>query len=234
MSIVTVRPKLVLVVLFFSIYSYGHEVISRSSIDFVYTSRYNESSGKSYIMVESDAIEGPDLTSIDPPTFNTSSVRPMIHFGLGGGDYSFTALGVSVFRQINPCVTAGISVHYFGENGRNVNFSKWQKIPITLETIMDLKKYKNNRSSLYFKIGAGYSLTLNGSYYDPNENIQKKVTNGWIVNPGIGYRFNILQNTGLNFDMSYNLIVDELENENGEAYSKNYWNHILFRTSVFF
>lgn len=234
MSNLNLSPKLILVFLFFSIYPYGPEIFGKGSTDVVFKSKNNESLDQMSIIADSDEIKGYDLSRIDPPTFNTSPVRPMIHFGVGGGDYSFTALGLSVFRQINPFVTAGVSAHYFGENGKNVNLSKWQKIPLTLESMIDLKKYKNNRSSLYFKLGAGYSFTLNGSYYDPNESTYKKVTNGWTFNPGIGYRINILQNTGLNFDLNYNLIVDELENENGEAFSKNYWNHILFRTSVFF
>ena len=176
---------------------------------------------------EGNPIEGRQL-------FNTSAVRPMVHVGLGGGDYSFTAMGVSVFRQINPTVMAGISAQYFGENGKNSLLYKWQKIPLTFESMIDLKKYHNNRSSVYMKIGVGYSFTLNGSYYDPNEYIYKKVSDGWAFNPGLGYRINFLKNTGLNFDVSYHLIIDKLHDEQGAELAKNYWNHILFRTSVFF
>ncbi len=178
-------------------------------------------------LAEANPIEGRQL-------FNTSPVRPMVHVGLGGGDYSFTAMGVSVFRQINPTVMAGISAQYFGENGKNSFLYKWQKILLTVESMIDLKKYQNNRSSVYMKIGVGYSFTLNGSYYDPNEYVNKKVTDGWAFNPGLGYRVNFLQNTGLNFDVSYHLIMDKLHDEQDAVIVKNYWNHILFRTSVFF
>lgn len=166
--------------------------------------------------------------------YNTSKVKPMVHFGLGAGDYSFTALGISVNKQVNRSLMIGLSTQYFGENGKNTFLIKWQKIPITLESCYDIKKYNKNRSSIYLKLGIGYSFTLNGSYYDNNEFINKRVTNGWAVSPGLGYRFNILENTGLNFDVNYHLIADKTEDDQGIVISDNLWNHIIFRTSLFF
>jgi len=158
----------------------------------------------------------------------------MVHFGLGAGDYSITDLGLSIYHQLNPSFMVGVSTHYLGVNSTNTSIPQWQKIPITLESCYDIKKYNQNRSSIYLKLGIGYSFTLNGSYYDNNEFINKRVTNGWAVSPGIGYRINILQNTGLNFDVNYHLITDKTENGDGIVISDNLWNHIIFRTSLFF
>lgn len=166
--------------------------------------------------------------------YNTSKVNPMVHFGLGAGDYSITDLGISIYHQLHPSFMVGVSTHYLGENGKNSSIPQWQKIPVTLESSYDIKKYNQNRSSVYLKLGVGYSFTLNGSYYDNNEFINKRVTNGWAVSPGLGYRFNILENTGLNFDVNYHLIADKTEDDNGIVISDNLWNQIIFRTSLFF
>lgn len=172
--------------------------------------------------------------SVSEKSYNNSKVKPMVHFGLGAGDYSITDLGISIYHQLHPSFIVGVSTHYLGVNGKNTSIPQWQKIPITLESCYDIKKYNQNRSSVYLKLGIGYSFTLNGSYYDNNEFINKRVTNGWAVSPGLGYRFNILENTGLNFDVNYHLIADKTEDDNGIVISDNLWNHIIFRTSLFF
>lgn len=182
-----------------------------------------------------DIIFNKDITKTPSVHYNKSSIRPVFHIGLAGGDYSFTAMGLSIFKRVNSYSSIGLSVHYFGENGTGSSRPvKWQKIPLTLETMVDIKKYQNERSSLFLKMGIGYSFTLNGSFFDSEELIVKKVSNGIVVNPGIGYRFNILQNTGLMIDMSYNLIVDNLKDDQNVVLSTNKWNHILFRFGVFF
>jgi Outer membrane protein beta-barrel domain len=171
---------------------------------------------------------------ISEKSYNTSKVKPMVHFGLGAGDYSITDLGISIYHQLHPSFMVGVSTHYLGVNGKNTSIPQWQKIPVTLESSYDIKKYNQNRSSIYLKLGVGYSFTLNGSYYDNNEFINKRVTNGWAVSPGLGYRFNILENTGLSFDINYHLIADKSEDDKGNVISDNLWNHIIFRTSLFF
>lgn len=172
--------------------------------------------------------------SVSEKPYNTSKVKPMVHFGLGAGDYSITDLGISIYHQLHPSFIVGVSTNYLGVNGKNTSIPQWQKIPVTFESSYDIKKYNQNRSSVYLKLGIGYSFTLNGSYYDNNEFINKRVTNGWAVSPGLGYRFNILENTGLNFDVNYHLIADKTEDDNGIVISDNLWNHIIFRTSLFF
>ncbi len=182
-----------------------------------------------------DVVFSKDITKIPSVHYNKSAIRPVFHIGLAGGDYSFTAMGLSIFKRVNTCSSIGLSVHYFGENGTGSSRPvKWQKIPLTLETIFDIKKYQNERSSIFLKMGIGYSFTLNGSFFDSEELIIKKISNGISVNPGIGYRFNILQNTGVMLDMSYNLIVDNLKDDQNVFLSTNKWNHILFRFGVFF
>ncbi|HMR90294.1 MAG TPA: OmpW family outer membrane protein [Saprospiraceae bacterium] len=171
---------------------------------------------------------------VSEKSYNTSQVKQMIHFGLGAGDYSITDLGISIYHQLLPTFMVGVSTHYLGVNGKNTSIPQWQKIPVTLESSYDIKKYNQNRSSIYLKLGIGYSFTLNGSYYDNNEFINKRVTDGWAVSPGLGYRFNILENTGLNFDVNYHLIADKTEDDKGIVISDNLWNHIIFRTSLFF
>ncbi|HMU04954.1 MAG TPA: OmpW family outer membrane protein [Saprospiraceae bacterium] len=171
---------------------------------------------------------------VSEKSYNTSQVKQMIHFGLGAGDYSITDLGISIYHQLLPTFMVGVSTHYLGVNGKNTSIPQWQKIPVTLESSYDIKKYNQNRSSIYLKLGIGYSFTLNGSYYDNNEFINKRFTDGWAVSPGLGYRFNILENTGLNFDVNYHLIADKTEDDKGIVISDNLWNHIIFRTSLFF
>jgi len=182
-----------------------------------------------------DIIFNKDITKTRSAHYNKSDIRPAFHVGLAGGDYSFTAMGLSIFKRVNSYSSIGLSVHYFGENGTGSSRPvKWQKIPLTLESIFDIKKYQNERSSIFLKMGIGYSFTLNGSFFDSEELVIKKVSNGITFNPGIGYRFNILQNTGLMVDMSYNLIVDNLKDDQNVFLSTNKWNHILFRMGVFF
>ena len=169
------------------------------------------------------------------PVYNTHKVFPMVHLGIGAGDYSFSSMGISVFHKMNQKVMMGLSAQYFGENGRgNARLIKWQKIPLTLESVMNLKSYQNDRSALLFVMGLGYSFTLNGGYFDPEDLIQKKVSNGVVFTPGLGYRFNILKNTGVLFDMRYHLIVDKIKNDQKEVLSGKNWSHVLCRMSIFF
>ena len=167
--------------------------------------------------------------------FNKAKVVAMVHFGAGAGDYAVTSIGLSVFQSLHQNIMLGASVQYMGENGRgNTRLLKWQKIPLTLETNIDIKKYNNNRSSIFLRAGLGYCFTLNGSYVDPNDLAQKNVSNGLTFSPGLGFRLNILKNSGLRGDISYSLISDRLQNETGEKLSINYWNHLIFRASIFF
>ena len=78
---------------------------------------------------------------VSEKSYNTSKVKPMVHFGLGAGDYSITDLGISIYHQLNPSFIVGVSTHYLGVNWKNTSIPQWQKIPVTLESSYDIKKY---------------------------------------------------------------------------------------------
>lgn len=167
--------------------------------------------------------------------FNTRPISLQLHYGLGGGDVSFTRMGFGLYRNLGTSYKVGISTSYFGENGYNPNkFLQFQKIPVMAEFLYDINRYSKNRMALFSRLGAGYSFTLNGSYYDPDRMLSFKQTNGLAFNLGIGYRLNVFKNTGFLFDVNYSLIIDQNESDNNSLRIKNLWDNILFSGHLFF
>lgn len=167
--------------------------------------------------------------------FNDRFFSPIIHYGAGGGDIAFNMLGLAMFMKLTPETKVGVSACYYGETGSLRNRPiQWQKVPLTVEIMHDVQHYFYGRSALVASLGVGYSFTLNGNYTDLEKRLPAKQTNGVVINPGLGYRFNVLKNTGFMVDVRYQLIIDKDVNKLNETLKENNWDNIVLRGSLFF
>jgi hypothetical protein len=167
--------------------------------------------------------------------YNQRPISLMVHYGVGAGDISFTDIGLGLYWKLGSRSKVGLSASYFGETGNRENsLLQWQKIPVMTEFTHDLYQYSNNRFALISRLGIGYSFTLNGDYFDPEKSLSFTQSNGLAFNLGLGYRFNIFKNAGILVDINYSLITDYNESVEKTDKSKNLWDNVVFRTSLFF
>jgi hypothetical protein len=167
--------------------------------------------------------------------FNTNKIQVGFSYYEGGGDVRFQGFGMVINYLKTESFGIGLAVAYQGETGSSAFRSyQWQKIPIMIEASYDLQKYFNNRAAFYARLGAGYSFTLNGDDFEESLQEKIKISNGFIFNPGIGFRFNVLKNCSIKTDVSYQLIADQSKFSNGDTFANLKWDVIVLRLSLLF
>jgi len=168
-------------------------------------------------------------------SYNANSFQTALSYYEGGGDVRFQGFGLSIDYLKNSSFGLGLSVAYLGETGSiNNRPYQWQKIPLLFVASYDLQKYSNSRSAIYTKIGLGYSLTLNGNYFEESSQQEISISNGFAFNPGLGYRYHITRGLGLKTDVNYLLIADQSNYANGTKIANLNWNTVVLKLSVFF
>jgi hypothetical protein len=171
--------------------------------------------------------------------FNTAPAYVMLHYATGGGsggDYIFHGFGLSVGANTYWGLQVGFSAQYFsGES----NVGQWQPsrqtVPLGLDARYIIKSAGNGRFTTLLAVSGGYNFTLNGQYYDEAYQTNFKIGNGVFFHPGIAFRVNLWQNTGLMFDIGYLFNSASLTHvASGEKTRQLAWHNILLRGSFFF
>jgi outer membrane protein W len=175
------------------------------------------------------------LATENQHVFNTNRIQVGFSYYQGGGDVRFQGFGMVINYLKTESFGIGLAVAYQGETGSSDFRSyQWQKIPIMIEASYDLQKYFNNRAAFYARLGAGYSFTLNGDYLEEALQEEIAISNGFILNPGIGFRYNVLKNCNIKTDVSYQFITDQSKLPNGDTLANLKWDVIVLRLSLLF
>lgn len=174
-------------------------------------------------------------SSVETQNYNSNRFQTSLSYYQGGGDVSFIGFGLGMHYWLSSSFALGVSSSYLGEVGSGAARSfQWQKIPLMVESIYEYQKYADNRMALYAKIGLGYSFTLNGNYFDNFLEDEYRVTNGFVFNPGLGFRYNLFKNFGGKLGVSYLMISDQNKKATGEKVSQLNWNVVMLKLTAFF
>lgn len=174
-------------------------------------------------------------TSIETQRYNSHRFQTSLSYYQGGGDVRFIGFGLGIQYWLSSAFAFGVSASYLGETGSGAGRPyQWQKVPLIVESLYEYQKYSDNRMALYAKLGVGYSFTLNGTYYDNFLEEEYKVTNGFLFNPALGFRFNATKNLGGRIEGSYLLIIDQNKKASGEQVSQLNWNAAMLKLSLLF
>jgi hypothetical protein len=166
--------------------------------------------------------------------FNQRAFYPMLHGWIGGGDYAFQGLGISVNHRITGRAEAGLGVHYLGQTSDN-SLHQRQTIPLTADLRYAFSESRSGRFAASLALSTGYNFTLNREYFDPRENVQVSVSDGWYFSPGLSFRANILPNAGLMLDLGYQLSTSRLDRaDSGDQLGRRNWNNFALRAGLFF
>jgi hypothetical protein len=178
-----------------------------------------------------------DTTEQAIPTYNTKKNFVMMSASVGGGDYPFAGLGLSINRQFfNGNTIAGISFQYIGNTvqGNWTGINDIQMFPIMLDIRQRFMESPNGQFTTFLIISGGYVVMDPGSDSDVDGN-PFDYKNGWAINPGIGFRFNIFKNTGLMIDLTWLHHDSPREWQAPVSYSdRKHWDVGLVRGSIFF
>jgi hypothetical protein len=171
--------------------------------------------------------------------FNTGPAYVMLHYATGGGsggDYIFHGFGLSVGANTYWGLQVGFSAQYLsGES----NVGQWQPsrqtVPLGLDARYIIKSAGNGRFTTLLAVSGGYNFTLNGQYYDDLSRVNYKIGTGFFFHPGLAFRINFWQNTGLMFDIGYLYNYAPLIHlDSGTKTSQTAWHNIILRGSFFF
>ena len=167
--------------------------------------------------------------------FNNNKFYLNLGSSTGGGDVAFKGLGIGLGYRIQPGFSIGLYAEYIGSVGFALPEPyDFQKLPLILETRYELQEHFDGRGAIYGYLGAGYSITLDDEYREPDLGRFREVTDGFAFKPGLGYRINIFENTGLLLDVNYLLIIDETRNENKLRIKTNKWSNFMISAKLFF
>lgn len=168
--------------------------------------------------------------------YNTKKNFVFVSGGTGGGDYPFACFGLNLGRRFfNGQTMAGIGVHYIGNtaDGTYPVVDPVQVFPVMIDIRQTFMESRNGRFATLLIADAGYVFSITGNGEDAIG--EYKFLNGWAFNPGIGFRYNIFENVGLMFDISW------LHHTSPREWlppivqkDQRHWDVILFRWSVFF
>jgi hypothetical protein len=175
-------------------------------------------------------------TGSDFKPYNISSVYGMVHYARGGGDYAIQGFGLSFGSNTYWGLQLGISAQYLaGEAVEDQTQPARQTVPLGLDARYIIKSSRQGRFTTLLAVSGGYNFTLNGQYFDEAYQTNFKIGNGVFFHPGIAFRVNLWQNTGLMFDIGYLFNSASLTHvASGEKTRQLAWHNILLRGSFFF
>jgi len=137
--------------------------------------------------------------------FNTKRNYIFVSGSTGGGDYPFGGFGLNLSRQFfNGKTMAGIGVHYIGntQDGSGIGGNDYVQIfPLMVDIRQMFMESRDGRFATFIIADGGYVISITGNGEDIEGPYQ--FLNGWAINPGIGFRFNIFENVGLMFDITW-------------------------------
>ncbi len=126
---------------------------------------------------------------------------------VGGGDYPFAGFGLTLSHKTGQDGKsyAGIGVHYIGNTIGGENALEREEfvqiIPLMLDYRQEFKRSANGKASILLFLDAGYVFTLTGNEVDQTGEYEYK--NGWAINPGISFKFNLFRQAGLMLDLGW-------------------------------
>ena len=146
-----------------------------------------------------------DSTFQSLQSYNTKKNFVFINGSLGGGDYPFAGLGLSLSHQLFKGNTmAGVSFQYIGttSDGTWSGIDDIQIFPIMLDIRQRFMESKSGRFATFLIVSGGYVVSITGNDIDADGN-SFQYNNGWGISPGIGFRFNIFENVGAMLDLTW-------------------------------
>jgi len=169
--------------------------------------------------------------------YNTKRNIIFLNGSIGGGDYPFAGLGLTLSRQFYDGNTlAGISFQYIGNtwDGSDIGgIDPVQIFPLMLDVRQQFTGTRDGRFSTFLIATGGYVISITGN--GMNEFGPFEFKNGWAINPGIGFRFNVFENLGLMLDLTW------LHHAQGREWldpvvrkDVKHWNVGLVRGNIFF
>ncbi|HUR30491.1 MAG TPA: hypothetical protein VMZ69_03610 [Saprospiraceae bacterium] len=168
--------------------------------------------------------------------YNTKQNFLILSGGTGGGDYPFASFGLTLSRQFfNGETLAGIGVHYIGNTADTENWPYVDPVhvfPIMLDIRQKFMESRDGRFATYITADAGYVISITPNGEDDLGEFQYK--NGWAINPGIGFRFNVFENVGIMLDATWMHHRHSQEWLNIDKKEMKSWNTGWVRGSVFF
>ena len=134
--------------------------------------------------------------------YNTKRNFVFVNGGTGGGDYPFACFGLNLGRRFfNGQTMAGIGVHYIGYTADGTfPIDPVQIFPVMVDIRQTFMESRDGRFATLLIADAGYVFSITGNGEDAYG--EYKFLNGWAINPGIGFRYNVFENAGLMFDIT--------------------------------
>lgn len=174
-----------------------------------------------------------DGESTNNPNYNTRLMHMRLSYGIGGGDWFTQGLGLGVFAKVQPKLYAGISGYYYGDMGGRANIQ--QMIPLSAEVQYEFGTTEKGNGAMLVGTAVGYNFVLNG-VSEPAPHLNAiEIKNGLYFNPSIGYRLNFSKNTGILFDLGYQLVQGKEVDFETKLVNTNHVQHnILFKAGLFF
>lgn len=167
------------------------------------------------------------------PNYNTRNLYMRVSYGIGGGDWATRGMGIGLFAKVRPGLYGGFSGYYFGDAGGRAAIQ--QIIPVSGEIQYELETTEKGNGAILVGTSVGYNFVLNREYYNNRYSTPGLIQNGLYFNPSIGYRLNFTRNTGVIFDLGYQLVQGKGIDMDSEAFLQNHVQHnILLKGSLFF
>ena len=172
----------------------------------------------------------------DPPKlYNTKRNFMMLHIGTGGGDYPFASLGLNLGRHFFDGNTIlGIGAHYIGNTATVdwIGIDDVQVFPVMLDIRQKFMESQNGRFSSFVTFDGGYVVSITGG--DEDEFGPYEFKNGWAINPGVAFRFNVFNNVGIMADLSWMHHGGPKEWTLIDRNEWKWWDTFWFRGNIFF
>jgi len=163
----------------------------------------------------------------------------MVHACIGGGDYPFGGLGLTLSRRLGQQgkTWVGFDARYIGNTatgGNDFGIDAIQNFPLLADLRQEFRRSKNGRFSILVFVEVGYVISITGNSVDQYGEI--KYGNGWAFHPGIAFKINLSRNAGLMLDLGWMhhtgsrhwlppaTVPDDVKT----------WNNGLVRGSIFF
>ena len=165
--------------------------------------------------------------------YNTRDIYLRIGYGIGGGDWATRGMGIGLYAKILPSLYTGITGFYYGDTGGKAKIQ--QIIPLSLDVQYEIGTTEKGNGAIFVASSIGYNFVLNKSYFDEQHSTNGLVKNGLYFNPSLGYRLNFSRNTGIVFDLGYQLAQGKGVDLDSKMFLQNHVQHnILFKASLFF
>src|SRR5688500_10020213 len=166
--------------------------------------------------------------------YNTKRNFVFLNGSLGGGDYPFGSLGITLSRQFfNGETMAGIGVQYIGNTATDNYVDPVQVFPVMLDLRQKFMDSPDGRFSAFVIFDAGYVISITQNQTDETGEYEFK--NGWGISPGVAFRYNILRNVGMMVDITwFHHSHPQVWKSPVEKKSTKNWNVGQVRGNIFF